>query len=396
MGTGLVEHAGGVMRASAMPDGAEHTLAAVTGRRAEPLYITLDGIAKHYGGVRALDHVDMTISKNEFVSFLGPSGSGKTTLLRIIAGLERPAQGRVLINGQDVTDLPPHKRGVAMVFQEFLLFPHRTVRENLAFPLRMHRLPTAEIVERIKWVVGVLSLNGLEDRYPNQLSGGQQQRVALGRGLVAHPKVLLLDEPLANLDRELRQEMEVEIRRYQMQLGIPFIYVTHNQEEALSMSDRIAVMRSGCIEDFAERSAIYDHPKTAFIAQFVGRSNRFDGVVAGISGDTVFVQSDGAELAASPSTALAVGQRVSLYVKNEKIRLGAQRPANRANAIACRVKDVILRGAYAEYILAVGPRNLVASRPRSERAWRAGDEVWAIWEAEQGDVFAVHQPGAAN
>ncbi len=185
----------------------------------------------------------------------------------------------MLIDGEDVTELPPHKRGVAMVFQEFLLFPHRTVQENLAFPLRMMKLPQAEIDERIAWVVGILSLGGLEKRYPNQLSGGQQQRVALGRGLVGRPKALLLDEPLANLDRELRQEMEVEIRRHQIALGIPFIYVTHNQEEALSMSDRIAVVRNGRIEDFAPRTEIYDRPKTAFIAQFVGRSNRFEGAM---------------------------------------------------------------------------------------------------------------------
>ena len=165
------------------------------------LYISLEGISKRYGAVTAVDRVDITIGKTEFVSLLGPSGSGKTTLLRMIAGLERPTTGRMLIDGVDVTELPPHKRGVAMVFQEFLLFPHRTVRENLAFPLRMQQLSKQEIASRVTWAAGILSLEGLEDRYPNQLSGGQQQRVALGRGLVAHPKVLLLDEPLAKLNQ---------------------------------------------------------------------------------------------------------------------------------------------------------------------------------------------------
>ena len=184
-------------------------------------YIRIDNVSRRYGSVRALDSVSLEIAKEEFIAILGPSGSGKSTLLRLIAGLDRPTEGRIHFEGNDVTELPPHKRGIGMVFQEFLLFPHRTVRENLAFPLRMRKEPQAVIDERLEWVAGVLSLTTLLDRYPSQLSGGQQQRVALGRGLVARPTLLLLDEPLANLDRELRQEMEIEIRRYQKQLGIP-------------------------------------------------------------------------------------------------------------------------------------------------------------------------------
>jgi len=360
------------------------------------MYISLEGITKMFGEFRAIDLVNMSVEKNEFISLLGPSGSGKTTLLRIIAGLERPTKGRVLIDGEDVTHLPPHKRGVAMVFQEFLLFPHRTVRENLAFPLRMQRLSNSEIDSRISWAIGILSLQGLEDRYPNQLSGGQQQRVALGRGLVAHPKVLLLDEPLANLDRELRQEMEVEIRRYQMQLGIPFIYVTHNQEEALSMSDRIAVVRKGNIEDFAERTSIYDHPKTAFIAQFVGRSNRLEGSITGISDKTVFVEAQGVALAATAQSSMAVGQRVSMFVKNEKIRLGEPQVPQKANSMACQVKDIILRGAHAEYILTGTGQSFIASRPRSEPARSIGEEVRAFWEPQDIDIFPDCRPTGAN
>jgi len=348
------------------------------------VYITLDGVSRQYGDIWAVDRVDMGIGRSEFVSLLGPSGSGKTTLLRIIAGLEKPTQGRVLIDGVDVTDLPPHKRGVAMVFQEFLLFPHRTVYENLAFPLRMLKLPRAEIEERVAWVVGILSLAGLEKRYPNQLSGGQQQRVALGRGLVGRPKALLLDEPLANLDRELRQEMEVEIRRHQIALGIPFIYVTHNQEEALSMSDRIAVVRKGRVEDFAPRTQIYDTPRTAFIAQFVGRSNRFEGMV---EADGTVASDCGARLAI-PASGLAGGSRAVVFVKNEKLRLdpAGTAPAG-ATCLPCTVKDVILRGAYADYILAFGARELNASRPRSERAFLAGEAVTASFDPADVDVF---------
>ncbi|MBS7544729.1 ABC transporter ATP-binding protein [Ancylobacter oerskovii] len=336
----------------------------------------------------------MAIEKHEFVSLLGPSGSGKTTLLRIIAGLERPTQGRVLIDGEDVTELPPHKRGVAMVFQEFLLFPHRTVYENLAFPLRMLKLPKGEIEARVEWVVGILALRGLETRYPNQLSGGQQQRVALGRGLVGRPKVLLLDEPLANLDRELRQEMEVEIRKHQTGLGIPFVYVTHNQEEALSMSDRIAVVRGGRIEDFASRADIYDRPKTAFIAQFVGRSSRFEAIVAG--GDRrLALRGDGILIEAESQPGLALGERVAAYVKNEKVRLKPAEPggADAPNALPATVRHVILRGAYAEYVLGWSGGELIASRPRSEAEFAEGAAVTAFWNAADVDLFPVSEPG---
>ena len=353
-------------------------------------YIHLEGVSKQYGSVWAVDRADMAIGKHEFVSLLGPSGSGKTTLLRIIAGLERPTQGRVLIDGEDVTDLPPHKRGVAMVFQEFLLFPHRTVYENLAFPLRMLKLPKAEIEARVEWAVGILALRGLEKRYPNQLSGGQQQRVALGRGLVGRPKVLLLDEPLANLDRELRQEMEVEIRKHQMDLGIPFIYVTHNQEEALSMSDRIAVVRGGRIEDFASRTAIYDHPRTAFIAQFVGRSNRFTGTAL-VARDKVCLRGDNVRIETGARPGIADGQRIAAYVKNEKVQLrpAAQMPADTANTLAATVRYVILRGAYAEYVLGWSGGEIIASRPRSEPEFAQGADVACFWNEADIDLFPV-------
>ena len=357
-------------------------------------YIELDGVSKQYGSVWAVDRVNMAIEKHEFVSLLGPSGSGKTTLLRIIAGLERPTRGRVLIDGEDVTELPPHKRGVAMVFQEFLLFPHRTAYENLAFPLRMLKLPKGEIEARVEWVIGILALRGLEKRYPNQLSGGQQQRVALGRGLVGRPKVLLLDEPLANLDRELRQEMEVEIRKHQTALGIPFIYVTHNQEEALSMSDRIAVVRGGRIEDFASRTAIYDHPRTAFIAQFVGRSNRFAGTAAA-AGGTIALTSGAVRIETAARPGLADGEHVAAYVKNEKIRLrpATEGAAGAPNTLAAKVRYVILRGAYAEYVLGWSGGELIASRPRSEAEFAEGAEVVAFWDAADVDLFPAPEEG---
>jgi len=207
--------------------------------------LRLKDISKRFGDVEAVSGVTLEIGQSEFFALLGPSGSGKTTLLRIISGLEAPNQGSVEISGKDVTALPPYLRRIGMVFQDFLLFPHKTVAENIAFPLKMQRIEPAKQKEQLDWVLDFVRMVGLGDRYTHQLSGGQKQRVALARGLVARPELLLLDEPLANLDRELRKEMEVEVRRFQEELGIPFVYVTHNQEEALTMSDRIAVMGCG-------------------------------------------------------------------------------------------------------------------------------------------------------
>ncbi|RWR05479.1 ABC transporter ATP-binding protein [Paenirhodobacter populi] len=351
------------------------------------MYIEIDGISKTYGRrVKALDDINMAIDKHEFISLLGPSGSGKTTLLRIIAGLETPSAGRVLIDGKDVTGQPPHQRGVAMVFQEFLLFPHRTVVENLSFPLRMLHLERGEIARRVGWALEILSLTGLENRYPRELSGGQQQRVALGRGLVASPKLLLLDEPLANLDRELRQEMEIEIRRYQKELGIPFIYVTHNQEEALSMSDRIAVMSMGDVEDFAERTIVYNHPKTPFIARFVGRSNAFHGRVRSVSSTAMVVDCNGIAVQAS-NVGARPGDEVDLYIKNEKISL-LRGTAAGENAPACTVRDVILRGNFTEYLLAAANgQMLVAGLPAGAETFLPGENVTAVWDEAAVDAF---------
>ncbi|CAN1575739.1 PotA ABC-type spermidine/putrescine transport systems, ATPase components [Paracoccaceae bacterium] len=347
-------------------------------------YIQIDNVSRNYGSVRALSDLTISIEKHEFIAILGPSGSGKSTLLRLIAGLDQPSTGSIFIEGRDVTDLPPHKRGIGMVFQEFLLFPHRTVRENLAFPLRMTRETPAHIAERLDWVAGVLSLTKLLDRYPNQLSGGQQQRVALGRGLIANPTLLLLDEPLANLDRELRQEMEVEIRRYQKQLGIPFVYVTHNQEEALSMSDRIAVINNGQLEALGERQAIYDNPTSPFVARFVGRSTRFDGVV---DADGTTVQLSNYAYSLPGIAGLSARTQVDVFVKNERLNL-APFVEGRAG-IPAKVADVVLRGPFLEYILETdrGER-IIAVQSKRDDSPLVGQRVLLTWAATQAHVFA--------
>lgn len=234
-------------------------------------------VMKRFGNVTALNGVSLEISSSELFSILGPSGCGKTTLLRIVSGLESPDSGRIFFDGEDVTDLDPRRRGAVMVFQNYALWPHMTVFENIAYGLKVRKLPKEEIKERVMWALELVKLEGLGGRYPSQLSGGQQQRVALARALVVEPRILLLDEPLSNLDAKLRVEMRAEIRRIQRELGTTLIYVTHDQEEAMSISDRIAVMSSGKVEQIGEPREIYERPKTIFVAEFVGKCNIIRG-----------------------------------------------------------------------------------------------------------------------
>jgi ABC-type Fe3+/spermidine/putrescine transport system ATPase subunit len=356
--------------------------------------LSLRSIAKHFGSVKAVDGVDLDIGENEFISFLGPSGSGKTTLLRIIAGLERPDRGQVIVRGQDVTALPPYRRRIGMVFQSFLLFPHKTVAENIVFPLRMKRAGKPEQRERLACAQKLLHLEGLGERYPNELSGGQQQRVALARGLIARPALLLLDEPLANLDRELRAEMEVEIRRYQKELGIPFLYVTHNQEEALTMSDRIAVMRNGAFDQIAPRTEVYSNPATAFVASFVGHSNRLEGAIASVSGRHATLSWNGMDIVVPRPADASAGDRIVFFIKYEEIELagrsdlGPENPSdNRMDGV---LRDVIFKGQTANYFirLANGAEIVASGTPRA-LSLRPGDPVSVRWAAAEGSSFVA-------
>jgi putative spermidine/putrescine transport system ATP-binding protein/spermidine/putrescine transport system ATP-binding protein len=354
--------------------------------------LELQSVTRRFGPVTAVDRTDLAIEQGEFFALLGPSGSGKTTLLRIIAGLERPDEGRVLIGGREVTDLPPYARNVGMVFQNFLLFPHKTVAENILFPLRMQKASRAHRDEQLKWALSLLRLDGLGGRYPNELSGGQQQRVALARGLIARPALLLLDEPLANLDRELRSEMEVEIRRYQKELGIPFIYVTHNQEEALTMSDRIAVMRNGRFEQIGAKTEIYTNPASAFVATFVGHANRISGGIADIQGDLARIEWGGGSVLAPRPLAAQRGSGVSVFVKHEDMAihgagLNGTRPEG-VNQLAGTLRDIIFKGQTANYIVALptGEDLVVSGTPRAGVA-RPNDAVIVSWPIEAGACF---------
>lgn len=233
-------------------------------------FVELRGLKKHYDQVKAVDDVDLEISDGEFLVLLGPSGSGKTTLMRLCAGLERPTAGRLLINGQVVNDIPPRERGIAMVFQSYALYPHKTVFKNISFPLTVERLDKKEIIKKVEWAAGLLGIGHLLDRRPAQISGGEKQRVAIARALVRTPEVLLLDEPLSNLDAQVRQAARVELKKFHQEIGVTTIYVTHDQAEAMGLGDRIAVMKSGKIRQIGTPDDIYQNPADTFVAGFIG------------------------------------------------------------------------------------------------------------------------------
>jgi putative spermidine/putrescine transport system ATP-binding protein/spermidine/putrescine transport system ATP-binding protein len=355
--------------------------------------LQLQSVTKRFGTVTAVDHIELAIERGEFFALLGPSGSGKTTMLRLIAGLERPDEGSVAIGGRDVTALPPYARHIGMVFQNFLLFPHKTAGENIVFPLRMQRLPRAERDERLAWALKLMRLDGLADRYPNEMSGGQQQRVALARGLISRPALLLLDEPLANLDRELRSEMEVEIRRYQKELQIPFVYVTHNQEEALTMSDRIAVMRSGQFEQIGAKTEIYTHPATAFVAGFVGHANRFEGRLVELSGDLARMDWKGTSILVPKPRSGGPGAAIQYAIKFEDLEVSRAvngfDPAQR-NWLNGTLRDVIFKGQTANYIVVLGDGSeiVVSSAPHGLDL-RPTEPVIVHWPVARGTSFPV-------
>lgn len=356
--------------------------------------LRIDGVTKRFGRVTAVDRASLEVSR-EFFALLGPSGSGKTTLLRIIAGLEAPDEGRVLIDGQDVTRLAPYARKIGMVFQDFLLFPHKTVAENIVFPLRMQRVNKPKRAQRLAWIIDLMRLNGLEDRYPSQLSGGQQQRVALARGLIAEPVLLLLDEPLANLDRELRKEMEVEVRRYQTQLDIPFIYVTHNQEEALTMSDRVAVMRDGAFEQVAPKLEVYANPASPFVAGFVGQSNRIRGRLIGMDGPAARVAWNGTELLTPSPPGTRQGDAVDYFLKCERIAVAPVAeapPSGRVNRVEGELRDIIFKGQTADYLVTLdNGAELVVSESKAIPRVSAKDRVVLTWTPEEGNCFRAEE-----
>ena len=281
-------------------------------------------------GEAVLDNISLEISKGEFITLLGSSGCGKTTTLRIIAGLEQPDAGSVWLDGREVTGLEPNQRDVNTVFQNYALFPHMNVAENIGYGLKLKKVPKSEIRKKVSRMLELVQLEGYEKRKPSELSGGQKQRVAIARALVNNPKILLLDEPLGALDLQLRRAMQIELKHLQKKLGITFIYITHDQEEAINMSDRIAVMRDGCIEQIGTPDEIYNHPKTSYVATFVGNANILHGVVESVQGETAVVKIGNDKVAvvlgtdqqnAGTGRYPAAGEKVTLAVRSENVQL---------------------------------------------------------------------------
>jgi spermidine/putrescine transport system ATP-binding protein len=287
-------------------------------------FIQLSGVYKQFEGSEGavVKNLTLNVRKGEFLTLLGPSGCGKTTTLRMIAGFEQPTSGRVIIDGEDVTDISPHERCVNTVFQNYALFPHMNIFDNIAFGLKMKKVSKTEIKERVLAMLKMIQLEGYEKRMPSQLSGGQMQRVAIARAVVNNPKVLLLDEPLGALDQKLRKQMQLELKHLQKRLGITFIFVTHDQEEALTMSDRIVVMRDGVIEQLGAPDEIYEKPVSRFVADFIGDTNLIEGKVAVIEGGKALLQlAAGSELIKVSAGNLTLGEEVSIAVRPERIKL---------------------------------------------------------------------------
>ncbi|GIX29800.1 MAG: spermidine/putrescine ABC transporter ATP-binding protein [Porticoccaceae bacterium] len=356
--------------------------------------LDLRGICRRYGDQVVLDGVDLEVLEGEFFSLLGPSGCGKTTLLRIIAGLEAPDEGRVFLAGRDMTHTPPHLRPVNTVFQSYALFPHLTVAGNVAFGLRMRRLPKREIRERVDAALDLVGLRGLAERRPHQLSGGQRQRVALARALVNEPRVLLLDEPLSALDLALRRELRLELVRLQERLGLTCLFVTHDQEEALVLSDRLAVMERGRIRQVGSPEAVYERPISPFVARFIGEANLIPGECRG----------DGRALTPLGELEFPAGAAPKssgplwLAIRPEKLRLFRTEPAQ-PNRVQARVEGIVYTGSENRYLLDAAGIRLLAetlnhdSEEPGHEEFAAGETLWVVLPPERLVVLADEPPG---
>jgi spermidine/putrescine ABC transporter ATP-binding subunit len=348
-----------------------------------PAIVQVERVTKRFGSVVAVDDVSVEIRRNEFFALLGPSGCGKTTLLRMLAGFERPSAGRILIDGEDMAQVPPNRRPVNMVFQSYAVFPHMSVADNVAYGLRVTGTPRAEIAPRVKDALAMVRLSGLDERAPDQLSGGQRQRVALARALIKRPKVLLLDEPLSALDKKLREEMQLELVRLQQDVGITFVIVTHDQDEALSMADRIAVMDRGRILQTAPPGELYEEPNCRMVADFIGTMNLFPARVLGPGNPGIRLEAAGLgafELAAAAPTGVEVG----VAVRPEKVQISRDAPPSGLIAVPGTVAQVAYFGDYSHVAVAIGPNVRVTCyqthrNRRDPDALAEGEACWVSW-----------------
>lgn len=361
------------------------------------MILELKDITKQFDGTGVLRGISLSVRQGEFISLLGSSGCGKTTTLRIIAGLESPDAGRVFLGGQDVTGWEPNRRDVNTIFQNYALFPHMDVSHNISYGLKLRRVPKAEMREQVHKMLRLVQLEGYGRRMPSQLSGGQKQRVAIARALANSPKMLLLDEPLGALDPQLRRQMQAELKKLQKQLGITFLYVTHDQEEAINMSDRIVVMRDGRLEQIGTPSEIYDFPKTSYVAQFVGNANLIHGMVKSCRDGIAEVETTAGTVPVRSGPGLLPGRKATMAIRSENISLSrdtgtdtGERPGIRAI-----IREKTFLGGVLRIVLeAEGIGELISSRQGMDQRAEPGERVVACWKPEQAVLVDETEEGA--
>jgi spermidine/putrescine transport system ATP-binding protein len=366
------------------------------GSAARDPVITLERVVKRFGSYVAVENADFAIERGEFFSLLGPSGCGKTTTLRMIAGFEQPSAGRILLDGRDVSRVPPYRRNVNTVFQHYALFPHMTVMDNVAFGPRSQKVGAEETARRVEQLLSVVRLTQYADRKPAQLSGGQQQRVALARALANYPSALLLDEPLGALDLKLRQAMQIELKRIQREVGITFIYVTHDQEEALTMSDRIAVMNEGRVEQIGTPQAIYHSPTSVFVANFIGVANLIPAVVQQVNDTdaTVVVTGSHRVPVRTGEHAVPAGSAATVMVRPERLRLTASAPATGAS-VPVIVEHAVFQGPVVRCTLRAADGTRIVAHVGPEQALPALDSGLRLWVSWDVDAARLLPPDTA-
>ncbi|MCR9112687.1 MAG: ABC transporter ATP-binding protein [Rhodobacteraceae bacterium] len=358
-------------------------------------FISIRNVDKFFGKFQAIDDVSIDIGHGEFFSLLGSSGCGKTTLLRMLAGFESPSSGEIYIDGQPMSEVPPHMRPVNMVFQSYAIFPHLNVRDNIAYGLRKQKLSRAKRYELVDEMLDLIALPGYGERKANELSGGQRQRIALARALILRPKVLLLDEPLGALDKQLREQMQLELRALQRTVGITFVFVTHDQEEALTLSDRIAVMSEGRVLQLDTPTGLYERPRSRKVASFIGTMNFFDATVAAVEGDKVAVEAPGLGRihAMKPERAVSTGDRVQVAIRPEKIDLGETRPNGGTQSVEGTLENAAYLGERSHFFVrldGVEQPVAVSSQNRAHGSGAMGEarSVWLSWDPESVVLLA--------
>ena len=351
--------------------------------------VKLENFSKSYGDKIIIKNIDLDVYEGEFLTLLGSSGCGKTTILRSISGLDYPTSGKVFIDGEDVSNLEPPKRQVNTIFQNYALFPLMTIEDNIAFGLKMKKVEKSEIKKRVKEMLELVHLEGYEKRKPSELSGGEQQRIYIVRGLINNPKVLLIDEPLSALDLKLRKKMQIELKQLQKKLGITFIYVTHDQDEALSMSDRIVVLKDGYIEQIGSPVDVYENPNSLYVADFLGEANVFNGNILDVSNSRCVVNVDGNENFNIINNNFEVGNNVNIIVRPENMKISRTEKKN--NCINGKIYEQIYDGAFTKILIKVGKKVIKVLISGNDKLYSKGDEVYCYWTIDDAIVLGSEE-----